>query len=131
MKRTAFWPQNDSMQSMPSLQRRWFSPQRRRPTPVSLQAARQAAATFLHIDEGSLHEMLLQWNILYFFAIENGGFVLTSADSRVQPVLGYSLNEKLPRPDGNVNEAFEYCLESYDAQIQAAVAGETLGEHPQ
>ena len=75
--------------------------------------------------------MLLQWNILYFFTIENGGFVLTSADSRVQPVLGYSLNEELPSPDGNVNEAFEYCLESYDAQIQAAVTGETLGEHPQ
>ena len=99
--------------------------------PVSLQAARQAAATFLHIDEGSLHGMLLQWNTMYFFAIENGGFVLTSADSRVQPVLGYSLNEKLPRPDGKVNEAFEYCLESYDAQIQAVVADETLGEHPQ
>lgn len=30
-----------------------------------------------------------------------------------------------------MNESFEYWLESYDAQIQAAVADETLGEHPQ
>ena len=75
--------------------------------------------------------MLLQWNILYFFAIENGGFVLTSADSRVQPVLGYSLNEKSLKPNEKMNESFEYWLRGYDVQIQAAVEDESLGEHPQ
>ena len=47
--------------------------------PVSPQAARQAAATFLHIDESTLHEVPLQWETLHLFAIDKGGFVLTSA----------------------------------------------------
>lgn len=97
--------------------------------PVTPQAARQAAATFLHVDESSLHEMPLQWETMYLFASAGGGFVLTSADSRVQPVLGYSLNEKSLRPDGELNAAFVYWLESYDTQIQAVMADESAREH--
>ena len=99
--------------------------------PVTPQTARQAAATFLHIDESTLHAMPLQWETMFLFAINNGGFVLTSADSRVQPVLGYSLNENSLRPDGELNAAFVYWLESYDAQIQAVEADESAREHPQ
>lgn len=99
--------------------------------PVSTQAAQRAAATFLHIDEGSLREIPLRWESLHLFSIDKGGFVLTSADSRVQPVLGYSLNGNSLRTDGKRNESFEYWLESYDAQIQAVMADESAREHPQ
>lgn len=98
---------------------------------VTPQEARHAAATFLHIDESSLHAMPLQWNTMYLFAIDNGGFVLTSADSRIQPVLGYSLNENSLKPDGELNAAFAYWLESYDAQIQAVMSDESVEAHPQ
>lgn len=99
--------------------------------PVTPQTARKAAATFLHIDESSLHEMPLQWNTLYLFSIDGGGFLLTSADSRVQPVLGYSLNGKVLRPDEELNPAFAYWLENYDTQIQAVMADEWAPDHPQ
>ena len=99
--------------------------------PVTPQVARQAAATFLHVDENSLREMPLRWETMYLFASEKGGFVLTSADSRIQPVLGYSLNENSLRSDGELNAAFVYWLESYDAQIQAVMADESAREHPQ
>ncbi len=98
--------------------------------PVTPQESRQAAATFLHVDENSLREMPLRWETMYLFASAGGGFVLTSADSRVQPVLGYSLNENSLSPDGKLNAAFEYWLESYDTQIQAVMADESAREHP-
>lgn len=99
--------------------------------PVTSQEARRAAATFLHIGEGTLREMPLQWNSMHLFTIDGGGFVLTSADSRVQPVLGYSLNGSSLRPDGELNESFVYWLEDYDAQIRAVVMDESAREHPQ
>lgn len=99
--------------------------------PVTPQAARQAAATFLHLDADRLHALPLEWNTMYLFAIDNGGFVLTSADSRILPVLGYSLRTDALRTDGTANAAFHAWLSRYDALILAAAADDTLADHPQ
>ena len=99
--------------------------------PVTPQAARQAAATFLHLDAVRLHALPLEWTTMNLFAIDNGGFVLTSADSRILPVLGYSLRTDALRADGAANAAFHAWLSRYDALILAAAADDTLADHPQ
>ena len=59
--------------------------------PVSTQTAQQAAATFLHLSPQSLTDLPLQ--SMHLFAIQGGGFVLTTADHCVKPIhsSGYSL----------------------------------------
>lgn len=98
--------------------------------PVTPQAARQAAATFLHTDAKALAGQPLAWPTMYLFAIDGGGFVLTSADDRVQPVLAYSPSGQWPSADSQLPASLRWWLDQYDAQIRAATGDETLSTHP-
>ena len=91
--------------------------------PVSRETARQAAKTFLENNGAQSAELsdvsaAAGFEHLYVFTTGNS-FVLMAADSRVQPVLGYSLNggfdtEGMPE---NVRE----WLQGYDDEIQWAI----------
>ena len=91
--------------------------------PVSRETAQQAAKTFLDNNGAPSSELAdvstaAGFSNVYVFTTGHS-FVLMAADSRVQPVLGYSLNgpfdtEKMPE---NVRE----WLQGYDEEIQWAI----------
>lgn len=96
--------------------------------PVTTSKARQAAATFLEAGEETLKELPLPFATMHLFNIEGGGFVITSADDRMQPVLGYSRtsNFSFPIPDNLHN-----WLECYDTQIRMVMDDPSALQHPE
>ena len=60
---------------------------------VSKTDAATKATSFLHLKSDTQLQLLKSpYETLYFFSIDGGGFVIVSADNRVQPILGYSLH---------------------------------------
>ena len=64
---------------------------------------------------------------LYIINYEDGGFVIISADDRVQPILAYSetniVSEKNPSPE------FEWWIEAYSKQIEFAVKNDLVNKN--
>lgn len=57
---------------------------------------------------------------MYFFVNDELGFVIVSADDRVQPILGYSFDS--PLAADRLNNALQYWLNGYEEQIEVACA---------
>lgn len=95
--------------------------------PVSTSMARQTAATFLGIEEEALQKLPLPFTTMHLFAIDGGGFIITSADDKMQPILGYShtTNFSFPIPDN-----LHYWLECYDVQIRVTAEDPLANRHP-
>lgn len=96
--------------------------------PVTTTTARQTAATFLGIGEEALQPLPLPFTTMHLFAMDGGGFVITSADYRMQPILGYSRtsNFSFPIPDN-----LRYWLEGYDVQIRKVMDAPSACQHPE
>ena len=96
--------------------------------PVSTSMARQTAATFLGIEEEALQKLPLPFTTMHLFAIDGGGFIITSADDKMQPILGYShtTNFSFPIPDN-----LHYWLECYDSQIRILMDDSLACQHPE
>ena len=91
--------------------------------PVSRETARRAATTFLDANGAKTAQLTdvsaeIGFANLYVFTTDQS-FVILSADSRVQPVLGYSLNGPFVAED-MPNNVLEW-LQSYDDEIQWAI----------
>ena len=87
---------------------------------VSKSVAAWKAATFLQLKSGTQLQLLKSpYENFYMFAIEGGGFVIVSADNRVQPILGYSLQSN---PDvDNIPSNLKDWLDGHDMQIRSAM----------
>ena len=91
--------------------------------PVSRETAQQAAKTFLD-NNGAISTELADvsaaagFDHLYVFTTDKS-FVLMAADSRVQPVLGYSLNGGFDTE--GMPENLRGWLQGYEEQIQSAI----------
>ena len=96
--------------------------------PVTTTTARQVAATYLGIEEQALQMLPLPFTTMHLFAIDGGGFIITSADDKMQPVLGYShaSNFSFPIPDN-----LHYWLECYDSQIRMLMNDPSVCQHPE
>ena len=96
--------------------------------PVTTTMARQTAATFLGIEEEALQTLPLPFTTMYLFAVDGGGFIITSADNKMQPVLGYShtTNFSFPIPDN-----LHYWLKCYDSQIRMLMDDSLACQHPE
>ena len=91
--------------------------------PVSREDARRAATTFLDNNGASSAELAdvsaaAGFDHLYIFTTDHS-FVLMAADSRVQPILGYSL--KGPFDTENMPDNLRWWLQGYEDGIQAVV----------
>ena len=90
---------------------------------VTKQAAARKATAFLNLKSESQLQLLdCGYETMYLFAIQDGGFVVVSADNRVQPILAYSrvsdINpQRLPKN-------LKGWLDSYDKQIRISIAAE-------
>lgn len=95
--------------------------------PVAL--AGRVAATFLHLDDPEdLHTVQTSFAGFHVFDIEGGGFVIVSADDRVQPVLAYSLTSDFSAKDMPAN--VRWWLEGWEEQISAIMENNALPTHP-
>lgn len=96
--------------------------------PVTTSKARQVAAMYLDIEEEALQKLPLPFTTMHLFAIDGGGFIITSADDRMQPILGYShsSNFSFPIPDN-----LSYWLKGYDTQIRTAIDNPSAFQHPE
>ena len=96
--------------------------------PVTTSTARQVAAMFLSIEEEALQPLPLPFTTMHLFNINGGGFIITSADDRMQPILAYSrtANFRFPIPD-NLN----YWLKGYDTQIRMVMDDPSAFQHPE
>ena len=95
---------------------------------VSKTVAARKAATFLQLkSETQLQLLNSSYTTFYLFAIDGGGFVIVSADNRVQPILGYSLRSNLDVD--NIPSNMAAWLEGYDKQIRAAMEDDALPVH--
>ena len=95
---------------------------------VSKSVAAWKAATFLQLKSGTQLQLLnSSYETFYLFAIEGGGFVIVSADNRVQPILGYSLQSILDVD--NIPSNLKNWLDGYDKQIRAAMEDGALPVH--
>lgn len=92
--------------------------------------ARQTAASFMNTqrnmrDRTVLPEQMsrinLNYNHLYAFNIQGGGYVIVSDDDRTLPVLAYSLTGELNPED--MPEAMEFQLQMFDRQLDAIANG--------
>ena len=96
---------------------------------VSASFAASKAATFLHLKSDSqLLLMKSPYETFYLFSIDGGGFVIVSADNRVLPILGYSLQSNLDVDNLPANLAA--WLDGYDKQIRAVMEDASLPVHP-
>ena len=95
--------------------------------PVTTSTARQVAATYLGIEKETLQPLSLPFATMHLFAIDGGGFVITSADDRMQPILAYSrtANFSFPIPDNLL-----YWLKGYDMQIRSVMDDSSAIQHP-
>ena len=64
------------------------------------------------------------YETFYLFSIDGGGFVIVSADNRVLPILGYSLQSNLDVDNLPANLAA--WLDGYDKQIRAVMEDASL-----
>ena len=96
--------------------------------PVTTTMARQTAATFLGIEEEALQTLPSPFTTMHLFAIEGGGFIITSADDRMQPVLGYSHTSNFSFP---ISDNLRYWLECYDTQIRTLMDDPSACQHPE
>ncbi len=90
-------------------------------------AARKAAAFLQLKSDSQLKLMKSPYETFYLFDIKGGGFVIVSADYRVQPILGYSLSSSI-----DVDKLPSNCaawLDGYDKQIRAAMEEASLPVH--
>ena len=95
---------------------------------VSKSVAASKAATFLQLkSESQLQLLKSPYETFYLFAIDGGGFVIVSADNRVQPILGYSLQSNFDVD--NIPSNLAAWLDDYDRQIHAAMEDATLPVH--
>ena len=96
--------------------------------PVTTTMARKTAATFLGIEEEALQKLPLPFATMHLFAIDGGGFVITSADDRMQPVLGYSRTSNFSFP---ISDNLHYWLECYDREIRMVMDDPSACQHPE
>lgn len=90
-------------------------------------AARKAAA-FLHLKSDSQLKLIKSpHETFYLFGVNDGGFVIVSADNRVQPILGYSLSSSIDVD--NLPSNFAAWLAGCDKQIRAAMEDDDLPVH--
>lgn len=68
------------------------------------------------------------YETFYLFSIDGDGFVIVSADNRVQPILSYSLHSNFNVE--NIPSNLAAWLDSYDQQIRATMDDATLPLHP-
>lgn len=90
-------------------------------------AARKAAAFLQLKSDSQLQLMKSPYETFYLFDIDGGGFVIVSADYRVQPILGYSMSSTI-----DVDNLPSNCaswLEGYDKQIRSAMEEASLHVH--
>ena len=90
-------------------------------------AARKAAAFLQLKGDSQLKLMKSPYETFYLFDINGRGFVIVSADYRVQPILGYSLGSSI-----DVDNLPSNCaswLDGYDKQIRAAMEDASLPVH--
>ena len=90
--------------------------------------ATRKAASFLHIkSETQLTLLKSPYETFYLYALKEGGFVIVSADYRVQPILGYSQHSKINVE--NIPSNMAAWLDGYDKQIRAAMEDDDLPVH--
>lgn len=98
--------------------------------PVSEQAARQMAVSFMNGQQGfrnrgvaseQLTRVNWLYNHLYAFNIQGGGFIIVSDDDQTMPVLAYSLTGEI-YPDA-LPEPMVYQLQIFDNQLDAISRG--------
>ena len=95
---------------------------------VSKAVAAAKATAFLQLKSDTQLQLLKSpYETLYLFAIDGGGFVIVSADNRVQPILGYSLQSNLNAE--NLPQNFSAWIDSYDRQIRSVMEDATLPIH--
>lgn len=91
---------------------------------VTKQEAARKATAFLNLKSESQLELLdCGYETMYLFAIQGGGFVLVSADNRVQPILAYSrLSGINPQ---RMPKNLKGWLDGYDKQIRVAMTAQS------
>lgn len=95
---------------------------------VSKEDAASKAAAFLQSKNNTTLEALPSpYETMYFFGIKGGGFIIVSADNRVQPILGYSLQSHLETE--NLPSNFTRRLDDYDEQIRSVMENGNLPVH--
>ena len=95
---------------------------------VSKSVATSKAVTFLQLKSDTQLQLLNSpYENMYLFSIDGGGFVIVSADNRVQPILGYSLQSNFDVD--NIPSNLAAWLEGYDKQIRAAMEDASLPVH--
>ena len=95
---------------------------------VSESTAAWQAVRFLHLENISqLQQLKSPHETLYLFAVEERGFVIVSADNRVQPILGYSLHSNINAD--NLPSNLAAWLDGLDMQIRAAMEDAALPVH--
>ena len=96
--------------------------------PVSVADAGRKAASFLHMRSVSQLQLLkTPYETFYVFAIRGGGFVIVSADNRVQPILGYSVVSDFAVD--NIPSNLAAWLAGYDKQIRTVMEDASLPVH--
>ena len=97
---------------------------------INENTARQTAASFLNAQRNmrdrtvapeQMTRINLNYNHLFAFNLQGGGFVIVSDDDRTMPVLAYSLTGEL-NPE-NMPEAVAFQLQIFDKQLDAIANG--------
>lgn len=68
-------------------------------------------------------------NSLNLFELEPEGWILLSADIKVQPVIGFSFTGHFKKPDENANDPMYNWFNLYQRQIKQIITDESLKEH--
>ena len=98
--------------------------------PISETTARQSAASFLNAQRNmrdrtvapeQMTRINLNYNHLYAFNLQGGGFVIVSDDDQTQAVLAYSLTGELNPSD--MPEAMAFQLQIFENQLDAIAQG--------
>lgn len=91
---------------------------------VTKQEAARKATAFLNLKSESQLQLLdCGYETMYLFAIQGGGFVLVSADNRVQPILAYSRVSGIDPQ--RMPKNLKGWLDSYDKQIRVAMTAQS------
>ena len=98
--------------------------------PIGETTARKTAASFLNaqrnmrdrtVSPEQMSRINLNYNHLFAFNLQGGGFVIVSDDDRTMPVLAYSLSGELNPYD--MPEAMVFQLQIFDSQLDAISNG--------
>jgi photosystem II stability/assembly factor-like uncharacterized protein len=97
--------------------------------PVTQNEAVNLATNFMKFQAGNLKTNFDVSNVVenkkndlttfYIINFKEGGFVIISADDRVEPILGYSATNSIPKEI--TNTSFQSWLNTYNSQIEYAV----------